>query len=52
MVVRIRWGNIVGYFFREDLSIVGIFCQEEDFRFHLFCGDGKLSGCGELGDGE
>ena len=48
MVVWMRWGNMVHYFFREDLGEVGIFQQEGDFGFHLLSGDSEFCCCGKF----
>ena len=50
MVVGSEGGNMVGRFFREDLSEVGILRWERDFGFRLFGGDSEFCCCSELGN--
>ena len=48
MVVGSGRRDMVGCFFGEDLSEVGIFRRERDFRFCLFGGDGEFHCCSKL----
>ena len=50
MVVWTRWGNMVSGLLGEDLGKVGIFQQEGDLGFCLFCGNGELYCCSKFGD--
>ena len=51
MIMRMGRGNMVSYFFGEDLSIVSILGWERDLGFHLFSGNGKLCCHSEFGNG-
>ena len=50
MVIGLRWEDVVGCFFEEDLGKVRILQQEGDFRFCLLCGNGKFGCCCEFGN--
>ena len=50
MVIGPGRGDKVSSFFREDLGKVGVFRQERDFRFCIFCGDSEFHCHSELGN--
>ena len=50
MIIWLGRENVVGRFFREDLSKVGIFQWEGDFGFRFFCSNGEFYCYSEFGN--
>ena len=50
MIIRSRWGNVVGSFFGKHEGERGILWGECGFRFGFFCCSGKFHSCGQLSD--